>query len=163
MIRNILLSTVAALLVATTAQAKVDGMVKEIVVEVDLTALVNPAAATRYATIATDLQGALAARLVDRIADEGMRLSIDLSEVELSNSFQDAVGLADTKLVGNVKFSDENNNTNFEAYELTVSYDQAQAFFVEGVDYSKLGADTDEHYKAMIDAFADSVVRRMDE
>ena len=161
MSRNILYPALFAFLLATGANAAMDGMIKEIEVQVDLTAVTNPAAAARYANLGADLQGALAARLVDRIAEDSMRVSVDLSEVELSNSFQEAVGLADAKLAGTVKISDLKDNTHFDTYELVVTIDQALPFFAEGVYTVALTASSDDYYKAMVAAFADAVVLRL--
>lgn len=163
MARNIVIPALVAILMSTGVNAGSDSMVKEIEVQVDLTALENPAAAARYATIAADLQSALATRLTDRIAEEGMRISVDLSEFELSNSFQEALGLADSKLVGDVKITDEKDNSNFEAYELTVTVEQARSFFPEGIDFATQTASSEEYYQAMIAAFADGLVKRLDE
>ncbi|MDZ4094203.1 MAG: hypothetical protein U1D35_04755, partial [Paracoccaceae bacterium] len=148
---------------ATGAFAGPDGKVKEIDVQIDLAALTNPAAAARYATIADDLKTALLVRLTDRLGEEGMRVAIDLSEVELTNSFQEKLGLADNRLVGDVKISDMNDNTHFKAYELTVTMDQAKTYFPVGLDVTVLTISSDEYYTAMIEAFADSVVGHLNE
>ena len=151
------------LFITGAAFADPDDKVKSVEVEMDITALTNAAAAERFANTAADLQNAILARVVDRTADEGMEVKIDLSEVELSNSYTDAVGAADTRLVGTVNVSDMGDNTNFNTYELTVTVEQAAPFFPEGYDMASLTASSDEFYTAMIDAFADGVVRRLDE
>jgi hypothetical protein len=151
------------LVLAGAAFAGPDDKVKSVKVEMDITALTNAAAAVRFAKTADDLQGAILARLVDRTAETGMDISIDLSEVELSNSYTDAVGAADTRLVGVVNVSDMQNNTNFNTYELTVNVEQAASFFPPDFDRTTLTASSDVFYKAMIDAFADGVVTRLDE
>lgn len=61
-----------------------------------------------------------------------------------------------------VHVADDTNNTNFKTYELTVDVNQAKGFFPETVDLTKLRASSDEYYAAMITAFADAVVRRLD-
>jgi|GEM_PF-880344 len=137
-------------------------MVKEIEVSIDLPAISNPAAALRYTHIADDLKAAIAARLVDRLGEDGMKISVDLSEVELSSSFTDAIGAADTRLVGAVKISDEKDNSHFKTYELTLDVNQAKPFFPATVDLSKLSANSDDFYNAMIAAFADNVVKSLD-
>lgn len=138
-------------------------MIKEIEVTIDLPAITNPAAALRYTNISDDLKDAIAARLVDRLAEDGLKIGIDLSEVELSSSFTEAVGSADTHLVGNVNITDEKDNSNFKSYELTVDVNQATPFFPTEMDLTKLTANSDDFYKAMITAFADGVVKRLDE
>lgn len=148
---------------ATAAGAEQSEMIKEITVEMDLAAVVNPAAAERFGTLATDLQGAIAARLVDRIADEGRVLSVDISEAELSNAFTEAAGLADTKLVGEVHIEDENDKGNFNTYTLTVTVENARAFFPADIDEATLTASSDAFYASLISAFADEVAKRIDE
>lgn len=157
---------IAAVLVSgisATALAAPGDPVREIEVTMDLEAVTNPAAAARYATIATDLQGAIAARVADRVADDGVRLTIDLSEVELANSFTDAVGAADTRLVGDVNIYSETAVNMPMAYQLSVDVNQAAGFFPETLDRATLVASSDDFYRAMIAAFADGVVRRLDE
>lgn len=163
MTRRILTPALIAMFLAGSALtmpafATDDAMIKEIEVSIDLPAITNPAAALRYTNIASDLKEAIAARLVDRLSDEGMKISIDISEVELSSSFTDAIGTADTRLVGDVKFSDENDNSHFKTFELTVDVNQAKPFFPAETDVTKLSANSDDFYKSMIAAFAENVV-----
>lgn len=160
---TVLTGPLLGLMLAGAAFAAPDDKVKSVEVDMDITALTNAAAAVRFANTATDLQGAILARVVDRTAEEGMEIKIDLSEVELSNSFTDAVGAADTRLVGTVNVSDMNDNTNFNTYELTVTVEQAVTFLPQEFDQTTLTASSDEFYTALIAAFADGVVRRLDE
>jgi hypothetical protein len=151
------------LLLSTAAFAAPDTKVKEIDVTLDITAVTNPAAALRYAAIADDLKNAITAQLVDRTDEKGVSINIDLSEVELSNSFSELVGSADTRLVGDVKISSLTDKTEFKTYELTVDVNQAKVFFPATVDLTKLTANSDEFYQAMIQAYADGVVKRLNE
>lgn len=152
-----------SLMFATSALAQSSDKIKEITVDMDITAIVNPAAAERFGTLATDLQGAIAARLVDRIGEEGRKLSVDISEAELSNAFTEAAGLADTKLVGLVHVTDLNDNSHFNTYTLTVTVDQARPFFPADMDEATLTASSDVFYTALISAFADAVAVRIDD
>jgi len=153
--------TAAAVLMSTAAFAAAE-KVKEIDVSLDLDAVTNPAAALRFATTADDLKGAIAARVLERAdPDEGVTIDINLSEVELSNSYTDLVGAADTRLVGAVKVT-EGPSLKSE-YELSVDINQALPFFPANVDMTILTASSDDFYKAMIAAFADAVVVRLDE
>ena len=152
--------TAAAMLFATAAFAAAD-KVKEIDVSLDIDAVTNPAAAMRYANTADDLKNAIAARLIDRTdADEGVTIDINLSEVELSNSFTEMVGSADTRLVGDIKVT--NGPSLKSEYQLSVDVNQAMVFFPATVDLTKLSASSDEFYASMITAFADAVVVRLD-
>ncbi len=160
---TVLIGSIFGLMVAGAAFAAPDDKVKSVEVEMDITALTNAAAAVRFANTAADLQGAILARVVDRTGEEGMDIKIDLSEVELSNSFTDAVGAADTRLVGSVRVTDDTDNSNFNSYELTVTIEQAAPFFPQEFDQASLTASSDEFYQALIAAFADGVVTRLDE
>lgn len=151
--------TAAAMLLSTAALAA--DKVKEIDVSLDLDAVTNQEAALRFANTADDLKNAIAARVLDRAdPDEGLTIDINLSEVELSSSFTEAVGAADTRLVGDVKVT-EGPSLKGE-YQLTVDVNQARTFFPATVDLTKLTANSDEYYNAMIAAFADAVVVRLD-
>ena len=151
--------TAAAILISTSAFAA--NMVKEIDVSLDIDAVTNSAAAARYANTADDLKNAIAARLVGRTdADKGVTIDINLSEVELSNSFTEVMGSADTRLVGDIKVTEGPSLKN--EYQLTVDVNQAKIFFPATVDLTKLSASSDEYYTSMITAFADAVVVRLD-
>lgn len=162
MLRKFLAPALAGLLLTTAAYAGPDSKVGEIVVTMDLAAVTNAAAAKRYANVAVDLKNALAVRLADRVEEGGMKIKVDLSEVELSNSYSEVSGAADTKLVGQVIILDKKANSSAGGYELTVNVDQAKVFYPEGVVVTTLSVSSDVFYKAMIEAFADSVVRRID-
>ncbi|KAF0171775.1 MAG: hypothetical protein FD162_2859 [Rhodobacteraceae bacterium] len=168
MTRRILTPAFMAVFLASTALtapafATEDAMVKEIEVTIDLPAITNPAAAMRYTNIAGDLKEAIAARLINRLSDKGMKIGVDISEVELSSSFTDAIGTADTRLVGAVNFTDETDNSHFKSFELTVDVNQAKPFFPAELDVTKLSANSNVFYNAMISAFADNVVLKLNE
>ena len=158
---NRFVMTIAAMLISTAAFAAGD-KVKEIDVSLDLDAVTNPAAALRFANTADDLKNAIAARVLDRTdTDEGVTIDVNLSGVELSNSYTDAVGAADTRLVGDVKVTNGPSLKN--EYQLTVDVNQAKVFFPATIDMTKLTASSDDFYNSMITAFADAVVVRLDE
>ena len=158
-----LVALMPALLAATQAFSAPDTMVKQIDVQIELSAVTNVEAAARFATIETDLESALAARMVDRLADVGVNVIIDISEVELSNSFTEEMNLANTRLVGTVKITDDVDNSNFNSYELTVDVNTAKIFVPPGTDLVLLPADSSVYYDAMIAAFADGVVTRIND
>ncbi len=161
MIRFLLAATAATALMSSTAMADRDDKVGEIEGTMDLAAVTNQAAAKRFATTADDLKNALAVRLVDRLDEAGMKISVDLSEVELSNTYTDMVGAADTRLVGVITIASPDAAL-VDKYELTVDVNQARVFFPETVDMTNLTASSDAFYTAMIAAFADGVIKRID-
>ena len=159
MFRNLLTATLTATLLASTAPAFAATMVKEVDVSADLAAIKNPKAATYWTKVSDDLENAIVTRLTpDRIADNGAKITIDIDEVELANSFQETMGIADSKLVGSVSVTSDDDNTVFDGYVLTISYADTVPFFPEGTDLTKITNDSKEHYDAMIAAFATRVV-----
>lgn len=161
MFRTSMATLVLAALLGTTALAAVE-KVASVTVTADLTAIKNEKAAAYWSTVTTDLQDAIVARLVDKIADEGADITVDLREVELGSSFERAIGASDAVLVGQVNVSDKNDNTNFNGYELTVSLGTAPVVSADGQSLTYDSLDTPEAYQALIGAFADGVVQRLE-
>ena len=162
MFKLILSATLSTLLLSTATFAGPEDMVSKIEISLDLPEVTNKAAALRYTSIADDLKNAITALLVNRIGDVGMELFIDLNEVELSNSFSEIVGSADTRLVGDITLSDAANNANSKGFTLTIDVNQARALFPADLDVTTLTASSDTYYQAMIAAFAANVVMEMD-
>lgn len=161
MIRSPLAAALAATLFAGAAFADANTRVREVTVDADISAISNPAAAKYWTNVADDLENAIVARITDRTADDGVKVSIDISEVELANAYENITNVADTKMVGQVNVTSDSDNTEFNSYELTVSVEEALPFFPAGTTVVMIARDTPEYYKAMVEAFADSVVKRL--
>jgi len=153
-----LLSPIPAALAMTPA------MVKSVDVQITLADLTNAQAATRFSTVELDLENAIAARLIDRIDEQyGVEITIDISELELSNSFTDVFNLADTKLGGNVKVKGSAEYPVSANYDMLVDVNAALPFMPEGTVIETLPGDSAEYYSSVVTAFADAVVRKLDE
>lgn len=159
MYRTILAATVAAFL-AQGAQAS-ETMVKQIDVSADLSAISNARAAAYWANVAPDLKAAIAARLVDRLGDDGSKIDIDIDEIALTNSFANVVADQDGVLNGTVHVTSDSDNSKFDSYKLMVTSQMAQPFFPQGMVPVAIFNDTPEYYTAMINAFADTVVSKL--
>lgn len=157
--------TLASFLLATTVAfpvfAQTEPTVKSVDVTVDIAAIANPKAAAYWTTFEGDLETAILAQITDHIADDGIDLIIDVSEVELSSGFEESMGLADTRMIAAVKMTHPTDNTRFGAYELTVDVNQVIPHLPEGTDVKVLTGDTRVYYDAMVKAFANSVVERL--
>ena len=151
-------------LAAVEKVAKVD-------VQVDLSAVQNEQAAAYWANLEADLENAIAARLVDRLATEevkpdengkidGAQIMVDIREVELASALQRELNLGDAVLVGQVTINDDTDNSNADGYELSVSLENAQVVVPEGMTVV-LSTDTTEAYTRLVDVFADGVVTRL--
>ncbi len=157
MFRKIALSGIAALTLTTAALA---ATVKSVDVEIELDAIENPKAAAYWTSIADDLETAIVARVTDQIDDDGVEVKIDLEEVSLSSGFEEELGLANTRLVGDVVM-DHSDNSRTDRYQLTVDVNAATPMIPAGIDVVTLPADSRVYYDAMIAAFAQGVVDRL--
>ncbi|MCV2868691.1 hypothetical protein OEW28_08625 [Defluviimonas sp. WL0002] len=165
MYRKFLITVCIAAAASLGGPAIAQTMVKEVEVDVDLDAVENAKAAAHWSEIASDLENAIVARLTDRLVgenEEGAKIAVDIDEVSLASSWDSAVGAADSKLAGTVNVSHESDNTAFDSYELTVTFEQAGPFFLPGTDFTAITTDSQEYYDAMIAAFADHLVSRIE-
>ncbi|MBL8561061.1 MAG: hypothetical protein JNN06_02170, partial [Gemmobacter sp.] len=111
-----------------------------------------------------DLEAAIGARLTDRMAETGAKISVDIREVELSNVFERALNLSDAVLMGQVNITDDTDNSNFDAYELSITMDSSKIILPEGVSADQIQMaeiGTPETYQNLITSFADQVVARL--
>lgn len=161
MMQRTMTATLAALFLATTALAQDPTTVREVDVDVDLTAIQNPQAATYWTNVADDLENAIVARITDRTDPKGVKISIDIEEVSLASMYENLTDLADTQMVGQVNVTSDTDNTKFNSYELSVRVEEALPFFPPGTVIATVVRDTPEYYRAMVEAFAESVVKRL--
>ncbi len=160
--RKTILAAVMAVLAGTTAWATID-KVSEVEVTADLGAVQNEKAAAYWANLATDLQTAIATRVADRAvpADaRGARISVDIREVELANSFERTFNIADAVLVGQVLVKNPEDGSQDQAYQLSVSL-QGAAVDASGQPVVFTTLDTPEAYSALVNRFASEVVERL--
>ena len=162
MFRKLAMTAVTATVLAAAFPTFAQTTVREVNVQADMEALQNANAAAYWTSLADDLENAIVARLVGLTADDGVKVSIDIDTVELASSFQSAMGTAESKLKGRVNVSSQTDNTKFDTYDLTVGFDQAGPFFPPNTDLTAITTDSKEYYDAMIAAFADSVVARLE-
>jgi len=162
MIRKILMTTTATLLLAGGAFAQ-PTPVQEIDVNADLTAIKNPAAAAYFARLPDDLQARIAADLApDRLVTEGgSKITVDIDALALASSWAALNDLSQSKLTGTVSVTSDVDNSNFDNYTLTVAYPDVIAFLPEGADVTSLTKDSPIYYQAMVNAFADHVVKTL--
>lgn len=168
--RTAAVAAILSVMPASTLVAAVDTVAK-VDVTVDISAVSNAEAAKYWANLETDLENALAARLVDRLATEevvpdeqgridGAQIRVDIREVELASAFDRELNLGDAVLVGQVTIVDDTDNTNADGYELQVSLENAQVVVPEGM-VVVLSTDTSGAYTRLVDAFANGVVTRL--
>ncbi|MBR3369764.1 MAG: hypothetical protein IKG52_03955 [Rhodobacteraceae bacterium] len=136
--------------------------ISEVDVAADITAISNEQAALFWSSIAEDLENAILAQIVERIADEGAKISVRLEEVALASAFERSFDLEQSVLVGQVNVTDETNNANFNSYELSVSLSGVTAVDEDGEPLLFESVEAEHAYQTMITAFAEGVVTRLD-
>ncbi|SOC14517.1 hypothetical protein SAMN05877809_107167 [Rhodobacter sp. JA431] len=162
MFRKALITTTAALMIASPALATTP--VHQIEVETDLSAIANPEALAYWGGIAPDLQEAIAARLAadGQLAPEGATVSVDIDELALANTFQTLTSDEEAVLVGQVNVTSETDNSDFDSYIVTVNTSAAHAFDKDGKLKKGAYFDSPAYYVAMVNAFANQVVARLE-
>ncbi|MEO0633337.1 MAG: hypothetical protein AAFY52_04295 [Pseudomonadota bacterium] len=151
-----ILYTTAFLAGTTAALASMD--INEIDVSVKLDDIENAAAISVWKSVETDLEAAIALRLVNQIADTGADISVNLDEVALASAFPTATGMAQAELSGRVTVMTE-RNVMTENYRLTVLARDVVARDLRGG--AVLSVPNDQTYEAMIAGFADNVADRV--
>ncbi|ETD80032.1 hypothetical protein [Rhodobacter capsulatus] len=159
MIRKVLAAT-TALFLGTAAIAATP--VQEIDVQADLTAISNPKAALYWGHLAYDLKAAITERLADQLADEGAKVTVDIDELSMANTFEEITDVAQARLAGKVHVTSQSDNSKFDSYDLAVDATTLNALDADGK--LKKGAFTDAkaYYLAMVNTFADEVAARLD-
>jgi len=154
-----LIALAATTALAGSAFAATLPTVKDIDVTVDITAVANEKAAAYWQNLEADLENAILARIVDQTDPEkGASILIDISEVELANAFTDTMGLEDSILKGLVHQSHATDNSRFNSYELTVTYDMVAPALGEGFNPALDEASAHMAYVKLVETFADKVV-----
>lgn len=153
------LATIAALSVSTAAYAVTP--VSGIDVTIDLDAIETPNAASHWNDIEADLETAIIARLTDQTADDGANISVDINELALASAFGSLAGIEDSSLSGDVKISNLNDNSQYESYTLSVTFDHLFKLMPADADRRVIVMDSKEYYDAMITTFADRVAEKL--
>lgn len=173
MFRSVFASALAAVLIAPTMPAyAAQLMVKDIAVTVDPGAVANTDAAKYWANLGDELNAAIAARVADRIAADGVHILVKISSAALATRFMGANGKPEPHLIGVVNIvgspsaSGEGSTQQGTAgkksnYELTISFKDAVSFVPAGVDVMTITPDRKEYHDAMIAAFADYVAKNL--
>lgn len=139
--------------------------IRAIEVDVDLSAITNPEAATRYATLDDDLTNAITALITDKLSgdEDAATLRIDVSEVSLQDQFEVTTGIDASSLDGSVSVLNTNNATDYQAFDLKVTMAQAMPYIPAGVDATILTPSSDEVYNALVQAYAQAAVERLND
>lgn len=133
--------------------------VKEVEVSIDLDQIKDPEAAVLWTNTAKDLHDAIIARVLDQAQEDGVKIAVDIDEVELSNSYEQALGIGDTKLAGRVNVYSDTDNSKFRTYDLSVGFDSS--YLPSDSDAKKITIESPAYYQAMVQLFAERVVSNL--
>lgn len=161
MYKSLLTTAAAATLLASTS-VFAQTMVRDVQVDVDLTAIQNANAAAYWTTVADDLETAIVARLASQISDEGVSVNVDVDELSLANGFQSILGIEESELKGSVSISNLQDNSDFQKYDLTVSFEPAPVVISPDADMVFITQSTAEYYAQMLEAFAENVAEKLE-
>lgn len=159
--KRTLITTGLAALLGSTALAQ-DLQIAEVDVTADLTVIEDPQGAEFWGSLEEDLESAIRSRIVERIADEGARLVVDIVSFALPEAMGQPFDVETAALSARVHVIDLTNNANFDSYELSVSLQGMTAVDADGVAIPLAPMDSEVSYQMIVDAFADNVVERLD-
>jgi hypothetical protein len=164
MFRIFLAATITIMLLATTAPVFAKTMVKDVVVTADLTAIKTPKPANtgRALLMICKTQSSQDWPILSPKMEQKCRSKLTRSNWPTACNPQSAAGTASSKLVGQVNISHDTDNTKFDSYELTVTFEQAGPFFLPNTDLTAISTDSKDYYDAMIAAFADHIVTKLE-
>ncbi len=151
---------IGTLFLATTAYASTT--VQSVEVSADLTSVDNLEAAQVWSNLSSDLETEIAERVIAHIDDDGATIKVDIDEISLANMFTQSLGGAESRLVGDVEI-DAPGLFNKIYYTLSVSADQAIAYYPAGTTPGEVSVDSDVYYTAMLEAFAENISKKLDD
>lgn len=134
-------------------------------IEVGVTAaeITSAEAATRYANVSDDLTAAIADALAVSNLDNGVRITVDLDEVVLTDSFSRAPGAtASSLMAGTVSVERQEATGSQRKFNLAVTSDQVMPYMPENANVTVLEPSSDAVYDAVIKTFAAAVVANLD-
>jgi hypothetical protein len=162
MFRNSFTAAAVAALIAIPGYAAID-KVAEVTVSADIASLQNATAAAYWANLPNDLQAAIMLELADRTDAGGSKINVDISEIELSSSFERAIGAADGVLVGTVQVDDPNNNQKYDDYQIIVTLGSAPMLSADGTEIVFSSLDEPMAYETLLKKFAEGVLLMLEE
>ena len=86
MFKTLIASALTATLLATAAPVYAITTVKDVVVSADAAAIKDAKAAMYWSNLSGDLKDAILSRVSDRIADDGVKITVEIDSAELANT-----------------------------------------------------------------------------
>ena len=159
MVRTMMMTAGSALALLVAAPVLAETKVKDVNVEMDLSAIKNEKAAAYWTTAADDLEAAIVARVANRTADDGASIDVDIDELSVANWFETAFDMQQSALKGHVLLMD--NGTHLGSYDVSVKFADAVLVMPAGTDATMIAPDNRDYYQALMNTFADAVVAQL--
>jgi hypothetical protein len=157
--KRLLTATVATIALAAPAVAT-ESPIESVDVMFEIQDIESSVAAEFWADLEGDLEAEILSLVSDRIDEDGAEISIDIDEFDVSKGFEGAIGL-DSVLTGKVEVRNENDPSANTFFDLRVTVDEAARLKRENGGVELVAHDRKEVYAAMIETFAEGVVKRL--
>jgi hypothetical protein len=154
------LATMVAFSTLASSLAAQETPIQGVDVEFELQDVESKVASEFWADLEGDLEAEIIKLVANRIAEDGSDISIDIDEFDVSKTFQGAIGV-DSVLTGAVEVKNEGDTTKNSFYDLRVSVDEAAKLKRDGDGADLITHDREDVYRAMVETFAEGVVKRL--
>ncbi|WP_095588926.1 hypothetical protein [Actibacterium ureilyticum] len=153
----------AAVAINMAAPTFANTMVRDVQVEIDMEAISNFRGAEYWNNVSEDLSDEIMKRISTQLTDDsdGAKITVDIDELSLATTLEEAARTEDSRLSGAVSVTNPANNTDFDHYDLTVTFAEIGPFFPEGTDLTQITTDSEEYYNTMVDVFAERVAEKL--
>ncbi|MGR3513523.1 MAG: hypothetical protein ACU0GG_12245 [Paracoccaceae bacterium] len=152
--------TAALALVGTAALASDTHIIEDIDVQFEVESIESEVAAEFWSDLEGDLEEAILSRVADQLGENGSEITIDIDELAISNSFEGALG-TDSTLLAAVAIENETDPTKNSFYDLKVTVDESGSFQTEDGSTAIVTHEREAVYEAVVNTFADGVVKRL--
>ncbi len=133
--------------------------ISEISVSTDLQAIGNADSVSYWQTLERDLEAALATEFIDSLDAGGAIVSVDVDEISLANAYSSQFQGENSRLAGRVRVTDRLTGDSFGTYDVTATAREAATLISTGSGTTTISPDSDEFYRAVVQAFARGVAQ----
>ena len=158
--KRIFLASTLALATAFSASA-MDSKVESVKVDFDLTAVKSQEAAHYWRNLEPDLETAIVERIGPNFADKGLKVDVDIDELNISDTYDVALGRASV-LQGIVTIKSDDEDSEPKLYDVKVLFSDRPTVVSTDDQIGIVPTPTDAVYGTMVDTFADRVASKID-
>ena len=155
-VRTMAASAVAAIVAGADWAQSQDGVVKELTVNSEYTALKDSNAQEYFPTLATDLMTSIADKIAMTTEDAGYVVEVNLQEVRMDDSAMLPESREFNQMDGVVSITSPQADAGAESYPVKIVAMDPAGTVPEG--YIAVSPSSDDFYRAMIEGYANAVV-----